>query len=104
MEGILEELVKTATVEEERTEAALFASNAVTIIDGQKRVALSSNYDNSKEDWLLGRRQVAKNCKEKCRWFRTRINFSKNAEWNVKTIWQKDIAKQFLSVPQVAPK
>lgn len=95
---MLEEVVRCATEEEDRTEEQLFASGSLVMIDGRKEVNVSGA--DERDDWLLGRRLVARNVKEKAKWFRTRINFSKSAEWNVRTVWQKDNAKQFLAIPK----
>ena len=101
LESILDELVKTASGEEERTETALELSGAIQVIDGRKQVTVGEGAAGPKEDWLLGRRMVAKNCKEKARWFRARINFAKDAKsWNVVAIWQTDKNKQFLAIPK----
>ena len=100
LDGILEALVQCCIGEEERTTQALELSGAIQTIDGRPTVVADAGALGEKEDWLLGRRLVAKNVKDKSKWFRTRLSLSKNADWNVKTIWQKDTNKQFLTIPK----
>jgi hypothetical protein len=114
----METVFESAIAEEARTESSLQMSGAIQLVDGwqvvnrraEGRASVSApsgvqGEENipvslDREDWLFGRRSIAKNIKEKTKWFRTRTNLGLNLEWNIKMIWAKDNNRQFLSVPK----